>query len=792
MSSGRFCDRCHNPPGPRKEGNALKKSISISSIVFALVACIISFGSLFALAAEPAIVRQFYVAYEASGLADGSSPANAAHFRDTMLWNTVRSALEETPVTVNFMPGEYIFSSKAKDGQFRGTFKLENIGHPKHQLILQGLNKEGTIFTTDPTDPIEESLAFDMFYFKGTNAIIRYFHFTGKQFINYVTKLYGSYVTLTDCTFIDMPNVIYGASGTHYEDSHHITVRDSVFIRIGFDSHAHMMYNAYGAQHVYVVNNYFEDCSGDYVRFRDRTDFAVVFGNTFKSTGTYRNTNRTFITTPLFNDDNPENPGPSPRFEYFGTHMLIAHNTFIYPDNNSGGSRQIFYFLNQGYDTPDRQFLLTVEQATLLLRGSVEEKKAFLKNNLGIDADVVFFYDNDVRGYNVTNSIGYYAFPSYGAVSRGWSSPVDITNAVVTTSVADTLEEALAFWDNYLESKRYFAAPRGNDPIDQPEFAVQLKNIDFPLQHIELMLDDAVLYAGNQVPTDFVLQTAALTTGLHQLTVSITDTEGKVYTDQTDFTIEYYRLANASANRWLMTVKETMPLYFTTVIQPEEYSNVTVQVVPISEGERMPAYVLYTGKNLPTQMNLDTMQYADGAYDLDVITTTTRGIVDHRMMRIFIDNWKNLEDPITAPVTSWFGYSERLLTVDRSNGWEFTTDNPTAFFGDAERIKPITNSVEYLTWQFANLHHFVFTVYVRSGQPTSGVTIWVSSDGNAWTEVAYAVSTQEQQGSTWSKLVLAGIVPAHLNAQYVKFQAATTDAQSAPELGHVLLYSLIN
>jgi len=769
----------------------LKKLITICIIFSVLLLSAGSFASLGAIAAETPFVRQFYVAYEGSGKADGSSPADAAHFRDTGLWNRVRNALAESPVTVNFLPGEYIFSSRAKDGQNRGTFRLENIGHPKHQLIIQGLNKEGTIFRTDPNDPIDESLAFDMFYFKGVNTLIRYFHFTGEQYINYVTKLYGSYVTLSDCTFIDMPHVIYGASGTHYEDSHHITLRDSVFIRIGFDSHAHMMYNAYGPQHVYVVNNYFEDCSGDYVRFRDRTDYVVVFGNTFKSTGTYRNTNRTFITVPLFNDDDPENPGPNPRWEVFGTHVLIAHNKFIYPDNNSGGSRQVFYFLNQGYDIPGRQYLLTAQQAMLLLRGGVEEKKTFLKENLGIDGDVVFFHDNIAQGRNVGFNVSYYAFPSYGAAGRGWSSPVDITDAVVTTPVVETVEEALAFWDDYLESKRYFAAPRGSDPIDRPEFAVQLKNIDFPIRRIELTLDDQPLYEGDEIPADIVMQTAALPGGKHQLAVSIVDTDGRVYTDQTDFTIEHYRLSNVSDDRWTSTLKGTLPLYFTSIIKPEEYVDVTIQLVPISQGDRMQAFPLYKGTGLPEQFRLDTMQYWDGAYDLDVIITTTADLVDHRMFRVFISNWRTLEDPISPPVTSWFGWRERLLAVGRSEGWEYAADNPTAFFGDTERIKPLADSVEYLTWQFADLHHFVFTVYAPAGSPVTNITVFVSTDGQTWSEAPFTVTSQEQTEGAWSKYLLAGIVPAHINAEFVKFQVqADADDGDVPELGNVLLYSL--
>ena len=161
------------------------------------------------------------------------------------------------------------------------------------------------------------------------------------------------------------------------------------------------------------------------------------------------------------------------------------------------------------------------------------------------------------------------------------------------------------------------------------------------------------------------------------------------------------------------------------------------------------------------------------------------------MFRVFISNWRTLEDPISPPVTSWFGWRERLLAVDRSDGWEYAADNPTAFFGDIERIKPLADSVEYLTWQFADLHHFVFTVYAPAGSPVTNITVFVSTDGQTWSEAPFTVTSQEQAEGAWSKYLLAGIVPAHITAEFVKFQVqADVDDGNVPELGNVLLYSL--
>src|SRR5690606_11790984 len=74
----------------------------------------------------------------------------------------------------------------------------------------------------------------------------------------------------------------YGAIGVSH-GSHHVTIHDNTFRRIGRDGHAHMIYSAYDGHHVKVIGNTFEDSTGDYVRFRDNYDFGEVRLNTFLS-----------------------------------------------------------------------------------------------------------------------------------------------------------------------------------------------------------------------------------------------------------------------------------------------------------------------------------------------------------------------------------------------------------------------------------------------------------------------------------------------------------------------------
>ncbi len=385
----------------------------------------------------------YYAAPEAIGGGDGADPAHAAYFRDSQLWAKAQQSLQESSVIVNFLPGDYIFSN-TKDGKNRGRLTLLNLGHDEHVLIIQGMYEEGTVFMSDPSEPVSEDRAVDLLYFEGKNAVFRNLHFTGKQYMAYTTKFYGTNVLIEDCTFIDLPNVIYGATGAHYARTSRITWRNNVFKRIGYRSGSHMIYNAYDPTYLYVIDNYFEDCAGEYVRFRDDTDFVVAYGNTFKSTGSYINYNMPFLSVPLFNDDNPADPGPNPNYEYFGTHFVIAGNTFIYPNDNRG-TKLVFRFYQNGFNPPGLQYLLSPTEAAVLQNGTLEQKRALMQTQLELDPAQIYFYDNTYIG-GAKPLVEYQAVPNYGENSRGFTSPIDFTAILNTIPVVNSSEEAMTFW----------------------------------------------------------------------------------------------------------------------------------------------------------------------------------------------------------------------------------------------------------------------------------------------------------------------------------------------------------
>src|SRR5699024_7903397 len=147
-----------------------------------------------------------------------------------------------------------------------------------------------------------------------------------------------------------MRGIIYGATGCSYEETSYITFKQDTFKRIGKSGTAHMIYNAYGADHIYVINSHFEDCKGDYVRFRDDCDYGLVSGCTFlKKSEQF--SGKAFISMPLFNSREPVGD------EYFATNYAFTNNEFINQSFTTIDYAMKFH--NSGFSPPEWNYLLT-------------------------------------------------------------------------------------------------------------------------------------------------------------------------------------------------------------------------------------------------------------------------------------------------------------------------------------------------------------------------------------------------------------------------------------------------
>lgn len=399
-------------------------------------------------------VRRLFVAPEAVGVGDGSARAAAADFRNLKFWNGINAKLAHGPVTVVFVAGSYVVS--ADQARNLTPLQLDGLGHEHNSLVIEGERAGAVVFTRHAADrkiadhPKAERAGLKgpgfFFLINSRNVTVRNLTFTAPDIpIGYATNFAGGKdLTIEHCHWHDLQGVYYGASGTTGAATDHVTFRNCRFERVGSGGHAHMIYNAYDPLHLRLVDCHFEDCAGDYVRFRDGTDYCVVTGCTFRSTGKYLGRHQPFVAIPLFNDDNPAASPRTPNYEYFGTHFLIFNNRFSYADEEKPDARIAVIFHHSGFDPPNRRHLLDRAEAAVLRSGTPEQKRTLLRKNLGVDLATVHVYANDYA--NVAHRGAYRCNASYGAKPRGGEGFFEIGDLFNAEPVVDRAGPALEFF----------------------------------------------------------------------------------------------------------------------------------------------------------------------------------------------------------------------------------------------------------------------------------------------------------------------------------------------------------
>jgi hypothetical protein len=353
--------------------------------------------------------------------------------RDAAFWKTVEASLEREPADVLIKDGEYA----AVPG-----VSIVGVGHPHNVLTIRPASP-GKVTFTDAKAHAARNVLVEL---RGCqNVTLQDLMFTTPEPIASALSVRdGRSIRIENFRFIDLPQAYYSAMSVTGEKTDGVIVRGCTFRRVGLDSHAHMIYGAYGVQRLSVVDCTFEDCAGEFVRFRDESDRGVVFGCTFKSTGTYRGANGAMISVPLFNDDNPASHPAKPNYEYFGTHFIFANNRFEYADKGRQETRFAVSFSHTGFDPPGRQHLLSGAEAKTLKEGPADERRALLKKNCGIELEQIHIFGNVFE--HVEHKLVLATYPAYGATSRGFSGVVDLSDLINDTPVVQSADEAIAYF----------------------------------------------------------------------------------------------------------------------------------------------------------------------------------------------------------------------------------------------------------------------------------------------------------------------------------------------------------
>jgi hypothetical protein len=309
---------------------------------------------------------------------------------------------------------------------------------------------------------------------------------------------------------------------------------------------------------------------------------------------------------------------------------------------------------------------------------------------------------------------------------------------------------------------------------------------------VHIAMDGATLYEGAQPPANLSLSVAELQSGPHEVEVRVMMSSGEEQRSRYDFQIEHVRLA-ADSVQWGERLRGTVPLAFESMVHPDEVQSSSVRLRRISDGEVGDAVIVHESSTLPEMLLLPTTDFEDGAYDLEVSLTTRSRVSTRHNARVIIDNWEIVEDTILPLLPGgWFGDVDRLKVVDRSEGWEYTGENPSSCFGDDQRIRLAPGANDgYLTWSLPNVTECTFTLYSRRGDIGDVVQIALSEDGETWTELPYTVGTEGSSEAGWFRLHVKGEIPAPTKGEYIRLTVRGSDASDQTvELGYAQLKAL--
>lgn len=408
--------------------------------------------------ATPSLYADLYVAPTAQGTGSGSSAANAAYYLNGTFWSsTVQTAVNSAATTVWFANGTYT----------AGSLMLQNLGHPNHTCTLRA--------TTDGSVTLKADGQNNILWLRGSqNFALRGFRFTGTptqaalslSYYPTPTKTPTRNIDLYNCWFEDLTNLSLGA--IIFGANRDITIDTCHFDTVTGPTppQVHAIYAGGVSQNISITGCDFTDVGGEYVRFRNDTEYAAVTDCTFHSTAV--GYNQPFISVPLYNTISPY------ANEFYGGNFQFTGNVFRYDVHSdlTGYYRHAHYFYNSGYDAPPGdalEYYVTSSQATTLNTGTQAQKEAILSAGMQLSNSRIKIYNEEYHG--VVRATAYRAY--HGSTSFNdsgyYTTPVDISNwpgtsgTVLTAPILrngqfDELGNRLRKWFTF----------SGNAPVDHP------------------------------------------------------------------------------------------------------------------------------------------------------------------------------------------------------------------------------------------------------------------------------------------------------------------------------------
>lgn len=349
-----------------------------------------------------------YAAPKASGKGNGSSKADAARFWDAALWKNIQNELQKHPVTLELLPGKYITTYPAKQDT---RLNLNGIGHDRNQLIIRGAANHAAVFSRNPQDsknmePASKNLQNLITLRKNCrNIVFEQLYFTGDGACGYALQVRDSVnITIRNCHWKNMRRVYYGASGANGKCDN-VLWENCTFDNIGYNSHAHMLYNANYCRNLTVRNCTMIDSFGDFIRFRNKVQDVTVENCTFIDNGKYNSS--PFIAFPLFNTKKKVDLGG----ETFSSGLTVRNNRFEF--KKKAPRNWMMCIHNSGFNPPGLNYMMNKKDSAAFSKLDRAAQRKYLDDRMNLQTGRIKFENNTI--INAEDAIVYECWPLYGA-----------------------------------------------------------------------------------------------------------------------------------------------------------------------------------------------------------------------------------------------------------------------------------------------------------------------------------------------------------------------------------------
>ena len=385
------------------------------------------------------------------------------------------------------------------------------------------------------------------------------------------------------------------------------------------------------------------------------------------------------------------------------------------------------------------------------------------------------------RGFNELNLIG----PNWARPHRGDVELLTHVSGVMLLNLtARVLAEEVGGYGLAIHRPAWDALVMADEPIVF-EVAPWVE-----VAEVTVLEDGVEVYRGPAVPSGLTLSLPVQEEGEERaVTVRVTGVDGQVWQRTTRFWVR--RLALDLPELEFGRVRGDVPLTLDARFRPdEEVASFELALVAVGQDGPAERIVFYESEHLPGRMVLETRNYPDGAYDLQLTARdSSGGVVSQVARRIVISNWDTKLEHFRPPFTFFGITSDSLLTHARSDGWAFHTEDPGAFFGDEHRIAPVaTGQEEYLIWHYPGLRRFVLTVYAADAASVEAVRASASPDMEVWLPVDVEMRVVTESEAGWVRVELTGAIDAGLEAAYLKIAVEGLDPAEAPfQFGELVL-----